>query len=154
MNPGTEDDGEAPPSLWGISIRWGCGIPDERVRFSKRPRSGKESSPWSTPKGTNGRWWILGVLCLSLLVVGLDNTILNVALPTLVRDLHASTSQLQWMVDAYVLVFAGLLLTTGSLSDRYGRRYALAIGLVVFGDRLDPVRVRRIGEHADRHEAR
>ena len=84
-------------------------------------------------EGYERRWWILGVLCLSLLVVGLDNTILNVALPTLVRDLHASTSQLQWMVDAYVLVFAGLLLTTGSLSDRYGRRYALAIGLVVFG---------------------
>ena len=84
-------------------------------------------------EGYERRWWILGVLCVSLLVIGLDNTILNVALPTLVRDLHASTSQLQWLVDAYVLVFAGLLLTTGSLSDRYGRRYALAIGLVVFG---------------------
>jgi EmrB/QacA subfamily drug resistance transporter len=84
-------------------------------------------------EGNDRRWWILGVLCLSLLVVGLDNTILNVALPTLVRDLHASTSGLQWMVDAYVLVFAGLLLTTGSLSDRYGRRDALAAGLVVFG---------------------
>ena len=84
-------------------------------------------------EGYERRWWILGVLCVSLLVIGLDNTILNVALPTLVRDLHASTSQLQWLVDAYVLVFAGLLLTTGSLSDRYGRRYALAAGLVVFG---------------------
>jgi EmrB/QacA subfamily drug resistance transporter len=83
--------------------------------------------------GYDRRWWILGVLCLSLLVVGLDNTILNVALPTLSRDLHASTSQLQWLVDAYVLVFAGLLLTTGSLSDRYGRRRALAVGLLVFG---------------------
>src|SRR2546421_6899900 len=79
------------------------------------------------------RWWILGVLCLSLLVIGLDNTILNVALPTLVRDLHASTSQLQWIVDSYTLVFAGLLLTAGSLSDRFGRRYALAVGLVIFG---------------------
>jgi EmrB/QacA subfamily drug resistance transporter len=87
-------------------------------------------------EGTEGyerRWWILGVLCLSLLVIGLDNTILNVALPTLVRDLGASTSQLQWIVDAYTLVFAGLLLTAGSLSDRYGRRTALAAGLVVFG---------------------
>jgi EmrB/QacA subfamily drug resistance transporter len=84
-------------------------------------------------EGYDRRWWILGVLCLSLLVIGLDNTILNVALPTLVRDLHASTSQLQWMVDAYVLVFAGLLLTTGSLSDRFGRGSALAVGLVVFG---------------------
>ena len=73
-------------------------------------------------EGYERRWWILGVLCLSLLVIGLDNTILNVALPTLVRDLGASTSQLQWIVDAYTLVFAGLLLTAGSLSDRYGRR--------------------------------
>ena len=74
--------------------------------------------------GYERRWWILGVLCLSLLVIGLDNTILNVALPTLVRDLGASTSQLQWIVDAYTLVFAGLLLTAGSLSDRFGRRSA------------------------------
>ncbi|MFL5736762.1 MAG: MFS transporter [Actinomycetota bacterium] len=84
-------------------------------------------------EGYERRWWTLGVLCLSLLVVGLDNTILNVALPTLARDLGATNSQLQWIVDAYVLVFAGLLLTTGSLSDRYGRRKALALGLVVFG---------------------
>jgi EmrB/QacA subfamily drug resistance transporter len=84
-------------------------------------------------EGYDRRWWILGVLCLSLLVIGLDNTILNVALPTLVRDLHASTSQLQWIVDSYTLVFAGLLLTAGSLSDRFGRRYALAVGLVIFG---------------------
>jgi EmrB/QacA subfamily drug resistance transporter len=84
-------------------------------------------------EGYERRWWILGVLCLSLLVIGLDNTILNVALPTLVRDLGASTSQLQWIVDAYTLVFAGLLLTAGSLSDRYGRRTALAAGLAIFG---------------------
>jgi MFS family permease len=84
-------------------------------------------------EGYERRWWVLGVLCLSLLVIGLDNTILNVALPTLARDLGATNSQLQWMVDAYILVFAGLLLTTGSLSDRYGRRKALALGLVIFG---------------------
>ncbi|MCC6935558.1 MAG: MFS transporter, partial [Thermomicrobiales bacterium] len=57
------------------------------------------------------RWWTLAVLCTSLLVISLDNTILNVALPTLVRDLGATSSQLQWIVDSYVLVFAGLLLT-------------------------------------------
>src|SRR5512133_3739524 len=85
------------------------------------------------PEGYDRRWWILGVLCLSLLVIGLDNTILNVALPTLVRKLHATDSQLQWIVDSYVLVFAGLLLTTGSLSDRYGRRSALGVGLLAFG---------------------
>src|SRR3954449_12683150 len=79
------------------------------------------------------RWWTLGVLCLSLLVVSLDTTILNVALPTLVEDLNATASQQQWMVDAYVLVFASLLLTAGALGDKYGRRGALTAGLAIFG---------------------
>jgi EmrB/QacA subfamily drug resistance transporter len=79
------------------------------------------------------RWWALAVLCLSLLVIGIDNTVLNVALPALVRDLHASTSQLQWIVDGYTLVFAGLLLSAGSLGDRFGRKGALSIGLALFG---------------------
>ncbi len=79
------------------------------------------------------RWWSLAVLCMTLLVIGLDNTILNVALPSLVVDLGATTSQLQWIVDGYTLVFAGLLLTAGSLGDRFGRRGALSIGLAVFG---------------------
>src|SRR4051794_16145739 len=78
------------------------------------------------------RWWALAVMCLSLLVIGLDNTILNVALPALVRDVHASTSSLQWIVDGYTLVFAGLLLTAGSLGDRFGRKGALQVGLIVF----------------------
>lgn len=78
------------------------------------------------------RWLTLIVLCLSLVIIVMDNTILNVALPTLVRDLGASTSQLQWIVDGYTLVFAGLLLTAGSLGDRFGRRGALRIGLVIF----------------------
>lgn len=78
------------------------------------------------------RWIGLGVLCLSLLVVSLDNTILSVALPSLSADLGATTSQLQWIIDGYTLVFAGLLLTTGSLGDRYGRRSALSLGLVIF----------------------
>ncbi|MBE2317264.1 MFS transporter [Solirubrobacter sp. CPCC 204708] len=79
------------------------------------------------------RWWTLAVLCLSLLVIGLDNTILNVALPTLQRDLDATSSQLQWIVDVYMLVFAGVLLTAGSLGDRFGRKRALTLGLIVFG---------------------
>ncbi|HEY8199823.1 MAG TPA: MFS transporter, partial [Actinomycetota bacterium] len=78
------------------------------------------------------RWWALVVLCLSLVVIGLDNTILNVALPSLVRDLGAGASELQWMVDSYVLVFAGLLLTMGALGDRYGRKRALQVGLLIF----------------------
>ena len=79
------------------------------------------------------RWAALAVLCLSLLVIGLDNTILNVALPSLQRDLDASTSGLQWIVDSYMLVFAGLLLTAGALGDAFGRKRALTAGLVIFG---------------------
>ena len=64
------------------------------------------------------RWATLAIVCLSLMVITIDNTILNVALPTLGRQLNAGTSSLQWIVDIYVLVFAGLLLTAGSLGDR------------------------------------
>lgn len=79
------------------------------------------------------RWLILGVLILALFGVSLDNTILNVALPTLAADLQASAAELQWIINAYILVFAGLLLVAGALSDRYGRRLALLIGLGMFG---------------------
>jgi EmrB/QacA subfamily drug resistance transporter len=70
---------------------------------------------------------------LSLLIIGLDNTVLNVAIPTLQQEFDASASELQWMVDSYVVVFAGLLLTFGSLGDRFGRGRALQAGLVIFG---------------------
>ena len=79
------------------------------------------------------RWWILGVLCFSLLIIVLDNSILNVAIPTIIDDLDATNSQVQWIVDSYTLVFAGLLLTAGSLGDRYGRRGALQVGFLLFG---------------------
>jgi EmrB/QacA subfamily drug resistance transporter len=79
------------------------------------------------------RWLALGVLCASLLAIVVDNTIVNVALPTLVRDLGADISELQWVVDAYTLVFAGLLLVAGALGDRYGRKRTLLAGLAVFG---------------------
>jgi EmrB/QacA subfamily drug resistance transporter len=79
------------------------------------------------------RWWILAVLCLSVLLTVVDNTIVNVALPTISRDLHASTSALQWVVDGYTLSFAGLLLLGGNLGDRLGRRRVLQLGLVLFG---------------------
>jgi EmrB/QacA subfamily drug resistance transporter len=78
------------------------------------------------------RWGTLAVLSLSLVIIGLDNTILNVALPTLQRTFAATAAELQWMVDAYVLVFAGLLLTMGALGDRFGRARALQVGLIVF----------------------
>jgi EmrB/QacA subfamily drug resistance transporter len=78
------------------------------------------------------RWYTLAVLALSLVIIGLDNTVLNVALPTLQRTFDATAAELQWMVDAYVLVFAGLLLTFGALGDRFGRARALQVGLVLF----------------------
>ena len=69
------------------------------------------------------RWYTLAVLCLSLLVIVVDSTIVNVALPTFARQLNASTSGLQWIVDAYTLTFAALLLLAGAIADRYGRHY-------------------------------
>ena len=87
----------------------------------------------TTGKAYDRRWWTLAVLAMSLLVISLDNTILNVALPTIERELDASAGALQWIVDSYTLVFAGLLLTMGSLGDRFGRRLSLVIGLAVFG---------------------
>ena len=78
------------------------------------------------------RWRILGVLVLALLVTSIDHTIINVAMPRLVGDLGASSAQLQWIVASYTIVFAGLLLTAGSLGDRFGRRHALLAGLATF----------------------
>src|SRR5918994_400769 len=79
------------------------------------------------------RWKTLAVLSLSLLIIGLDNTVLNVALPTLQTHFSASGSTLQWIVDSYLLAFAGVLLTMGTLGDRFGRKLALQSGLVLFG---------------------
>lgn len=79
------------------------------------------------------RWTALAVLCSSVLIVNLDNTILNVALPTIVRKLQATSGDLQWIVDAYAMVFAGLVLVGGSLADRFGRKRFFLLGLTVFG---------------------
>src|SRR5919204_4254988 len=76
---------------------------------------------------------ILMSLLIASFAINLDTMIVNVALPSLVRELHASTSQLQWIVDAYTLVFAALILAAGSLSDRVGRKGVLLVGLGVFG---------------------
>src|SRR2546423_8738095 len=75
---------------------------------------------------------VLLTLCLAAFIITLDTTIVNVTLPTLVRDLHASTRQLQWIVDSYNLVFAALVLAAGSISDRLGRKGALLAGLGIF----------------------
>jgi len=85
-----------------------------------------ETNPYSR------RWQALIVLAVSLLVISVGNTILNVALPTIQTELDASSSELQWIVDGYLLVYAGLLLAAGTLGDRFGRRRALVTGLSVF----------------------
>ena len=78
------------------------------------------------------RWWTLAVLCLSLVIVFVGNSSLNVAIPVLSRELHATTSQLQWVVAIYSLVFAGLLFSTGALGDRFGRKGVLQLGLLLY----------------------
>lgn len=103
--------------------------------MSERRTESSQSTPHAkqVDRKHERRWWTLAVLSLSLLIIGLDNTILNVALPTLQREFDSTASQLQWMVDSYIIVFAGLLLLFGALGDKYGRARALATGLVVFG---------------------
>ncbi|UUN27878.1 MFS transporter [Streptomyces sp. FIT100] len=87
-----------------------------------------------TPAGSHPqRWLILGVICLAQLTVLLDNTVLSVAIPSLTRELDATTADIQWMINAYSLVQSGLLLTAGNAADRYGRKKMLAIGLALFG---------------------
>ena len=79
------------------------------------------------------RWWTLATLCLSLTVISIDNTILNVALPSIVESLNARGSELQLLIDGYTIVFACLLLTAGSLGDKLGRKGILTLGLALFG---------------------
>ena len=96
------------------------------------------------------RWAALVVVCLAALIVNVDNTILNVALPTLVRDLDASSSELQWIVDSYAIAFAGLLFVGGSLADRFGRKRFFLIGLSVFAVRLGRCRLLGLRPSPDR----
>ena len=83
-------------------------------------------------KAYQQRWIALGFMCFSLLVISLDNTVLNLALPSIAKELGSSASALQWIIDAYVLVIAGLLLTMGYLGDRLGRKPILMVGMVIF----------------------
>jgi len=81
----------------------------------------------------NRRWWTLGAMCFALFMVMLDNTVVNVSLPSIQRDLHASLSSLEWTVNAYTLTFAVLMVTGGRLGDIFGRRMMFLFGVVVFG---------------------
>lgn len=103
-----------------------------RVRVARGSAGAAPSVEPSGPEAETRRWLALGVLCVPLLIVSLDNTVLNVALPTIVRELHATENQLQWIVDGYVLVFGGLMLAAGSLADRVGRKRTFIAGLAAF----------------------
>ena len=83
-------------------------------------------------KGYRNRWIALAFMAISLLIISLDNTVLSLALPSIAEGLGASASQLQWIVDAYILAIAGLLLTMGYIGDRLGRKPVLMAGLVIF----------------------
>ncbi|MDO8363749.1 MAG: DHA2 family efflux MFS transporter permease subunit [Actinomycetota bacterium] len=102
---------------------------------SSSSSSSPSPSPSSLAAATRQRspWVVLAVLCSSVFIIVVDGTIVNVALPTFIRELGATTSELQWIVDAYVLVFAGLLMAAGSIGDRFGRKGVLQLGLLVFG---------------------
>ena len=124
----------APPSS-RTSGRRGRGHDPKRCRSgAKRLRCvGVTDIPlYSRPDVYQRRWFLLGVLCLSLVMIVMAVSSLNVALPTLQQELETSATTLQWIVDAYALVFAGFLLTAGALGDRFGRKGALLVGLGVF----------------------
>jgi EmrB/QacA subfamily drug resistance transporter len=93
--------------------------------------SSAEEGAWSKTR-LDRRWIALVALCLSVVIINVDNTILNVALPTLVRTLHATSSQLQWIIDSYAMALAGMLLVGGSLGDRFGRKRLFVLGLALF----------------------
>ena len=81
---------------------------------------------------SNAKWYTLGAACFGLFMAILDNLVVNIAMPTIARDLDASTSQLQWIISAYTLVFASLQITAGGLGDRFGRKRWFMTGLVLF----------------------
>jgi EmrB/QacA subfamily drug resistance transporter len=87
----------------------------------------------ATPPKFEKRWLVLAVMCLVLFIISIDNTVLNLALPSIANSFEASAGELQWIVDAYTLVFASLLITTGAVGDRYGRKRLLMAGLALFG---------------------
>ena len=91
------------------------------------------SARWSPERIHRRRWWTLIAICLAVTITSIDNTIMNVGLPSIVRGLGASQAQLQWLIDSYTIVFACLLLTMGAIGDKWGRHHMLRIGLVLFG---------------------
>lgn len=117
-------DDRAPGDERGVVVRAGAGV---------AVKAGRSTQATPGEQAGRRRWGVLAICCLSLLIVGLDNTIVNVALPAMSHDLHTAVSGLQWIVDAYTLVLASLLMLSGSMADRLGRRRVFQVGLVIFG---------------------
>ena len=109
--------------------------------------------PVSPHRTTVHKGWVLATVCAAVLAINLDTTIVNVALPSISRELSAGTRQLQWVVDGYNLAFAGLVLAAGSLSDRFGRRPALITGLLGLRRRQRRGRSGHVGRRAGRRPA-
>jgi EmrB/QacA subfamily drug resistance transporter len=115
-------------------IGWQAALRNERsddVATTETDVAASRDRPVGTEPNPR-RWLILGVLCLALVMVGIDGTIVNVALPSLVREIGASSTDLQWIVDAYTIMFAGFLLIAGNTGDRLGRKRCLLFGLLIF----------------------
>ena len=91
------------------------------------------SNRWTPERIHNRRWFTLIAICLAVTITSIDNTIMNVGLPSIVRGVGASQAQLQWLIDSYTIVFACLLLTMGAIGDKWGRHRTMMIGLVIFG---------------------
>src|SRR4029077_19059627 len=87
---------------------------------------------WMTKDHPNHKWWTLFAMCFALFMIMLDNTIVNVALPTIQRELHASPANLEWVVNGYVVTFAALILLGGKLGDRFGRKRMFIVGVLLF----------------------
>src|SRR5689334_10736157 len=97
-----------------------------------RPSAAPRSRCTAVPEKHPNRWWTLGAVCVATFMLLIDVTVVNVALPDIAKDLHSTFSQLQWVVDAYALGLASLLLTAGTLADQFGHRRIFVIGLLWF----------------------
>lgn len=111
-----------------MPMAWDLSPPSPEAGLRRQPPALSHAAPGRH----RWRWATLSILCVTLLLVSLDLTILSVALPSIVRGLRATSSQLQWLIDAYAVAFAGLLLTLGALGDRIGRKWVFLAGLLVF----------------------
>src|SRR6476646_9235617 len=120
------------PLTFGITATLMLGDPRKRAPM-ETTLSELDDINQIPPDVYHRRWVILGVLCTSLIIIVIGNTSLNVALPKMSEALHLSNSQQQWVVDAYSLIFAGMLFTAGTLGDRFGRKGFMQAGVVLFG---------------------